>query len=94
MGIGFTGVLVTLGAARELIGQGTLFAGAHMMFGEGARGLELQVVDGGFLLALLPPGAFIGLGLLVAAKNLIDAGLQRRRTPAPALPAAAAGEPA
>jgi Na+-translocating ferredoxin:NAD+ oxidoreductase subunit E len=94
MGIGFTAVLVTLGAARELIGQGTLFAGAHMMFGEGARALELQVVDGGFLLALLPPGAFIGLGLMVAAKNLIDAGLQQRRTPASALPAAAAGEPA
>jgi Na+-translocating ferredoxin:NAD+ oxidoreductase subunit E len=91
MGIGFTGVLVTLGAARELIGQGTLFANAHMMFGEAARGLELQVVDGGFLLALLPPGAFIGLGLLVAAKNLIDAGLQRRRAPATPI---AAGEPA
>jgi Na+-translocating ferredoxin:NAD+ oxidoreductase subunit E len=94
MGVGFTGVLVTLGAARELIGQGTLFAGAHMMFGEGARALELHILDGGFLLALLPPGAFIGLGLLVAAKNLIDAGLQRRRTPAPAVSAEAAGEPA
>jgi Na+-translocating ferredoxin:NAD+ oxidoreductase subunit E len=91
MGIGFTGVLVTLGAARELIGQGTLFADAHMMFGEAARGLELQVVDGGFLLALLPPGAFIGLGLMVAAKNLVDAGLQRRRTSAATVPA---GEPA
>lgn len=94
MGTGFAAVLVTLGAARELIGQGTLLAGAHMMFGEGARVLELQVVDGGFLLALLPPGAFIGLGLMVAAKNLVDAGRQRRRTPAPAAPAAAAGEAA
>jgi len=92
MGAGFTGVLVTLGAARELVGQGTLFAGAHMMFGEGARALELQLVDGGFLLALLPPGAFLGLGLLVAAKNLVDARLERRPTPAPATPAAAAGE--
>jgi len=94
MGMGFTGVLVTLGAARELIGQGTLFAGAHMMFGDGARAVELQLLDGGFLLALLPPGAFIGLGLMVAAKNLIDAGLQRRRSAAPAVPADAAGEPA
>ena len=94
MGVGFTGVLVTLGAARELIGQGTLFAGAHMMFGEGARAIELQLLDGGFLLALLPPGAFIGLGLMVALKNLIDARLQRRRSPAPAVPADAAGEPA
>jgi Na+-translocating ferredoxin:NAD+ oxidoreductase subunit E len=91
MGIGFTGVLVTLGAARELIGQGTLFAGAHMMFGDFAYGFELQVADGGFLLALLPPGAFIGLGLMVAAKNFIDA--RRQRRPAP-LPVAPAGEPA
>jgi electron transport complex protein RnfE len=94
MGLGFTGVLVTLGAARELIGQGTLFAGAHMMFGEAARGIELQLADGGFLLALLPPGAFIGLGLLVAAKNLIDAGLQRRRAVDAAAPLAARGEAA
>ena len=94
MGIGFTGVLVTLGAARELIGQGTLFAGAHMMFGDGARAIELQLLDDGFLLALLPPGAFLGLGLMVAAKNLVDARLQRRRTPARATPAPAVGEPA
>ena len=94
MGMGFTGVLVTLGAARELIGQGTLFAGAHMMFGDGARAIEMQVVDGGFLLALLPPGAFLGLGLMVAAKNLVDARLQRRPRPAPATPVAAAGEAA
>lgn len=94
MGLGFTGVLVTLGAARELIGQGTLFAGAHMMFGPDAAALELRLLDGGFLLALLPPGAFIGLGLLVAAKNLLDAGLQRRRTPAPAIAPGAEGEPA
>lgn len=92
MGFGFTGVLVALGAARELVGQGTLFDGAHMMFGEGARAIELQFVDGGFLLALLPPGAFIGLGLMVAAKNLIDARLQRRPSTAPALPDAAAGQ--
>jgi len=87
MGMGFTGVLVALGAARELIGQGTLFAGAHMMFGEAARALEWQLLDGGFLLALLPPGAFIGLGLMVALKNLVDARLERRRS-ASALPAA------
>jgi electron transport complex protein RnfE len=94
MGLGFTWVLVALGAARELIGQGSLFAGAHMMFGDGARALELQLLDGGFLLALLPPGAFIGLGLMVAAKNLVDARAERRRSPAGALPSGAAGEPA
>jgi electron transport complex protein RnfE len=94
MGLGFTGVLVSLGAARELIGQGTLFSGAHMMFGDGARMLEWQFMDSGFLLALLPPGAFIGLGLMVAAKNLIDARLERRRTPATAVTGQAAGEAA
>ena len=90
MGLGFTGVLVALGAARELVGQGTVFAGAHMMFGTWASALELQLLDGGFLLALLPPGAFIGLGLMVAAKNLVDVRLQRRRTPG----TATAAEPA
>lgn len=94
MGLGFTAVLVVLGAARELIGQGTLFAGAHMMFGEGARAIELQLVDGGFLLALLPPGAFLGLALLVAGKNLVDAGLKRRQAARTTVPASAAGEPA
>ena len=92
MGAGFTAVLVTLGAARELLGQGTLFAGAHMMFGDGARVLEMRFADTGFLLALLPPGAFIGLGLMVAAKNLIDARLARPPTPAPAASVPAAGE--
>ena len=78
MGAGFAAVLVFLGAARELLGQGTLFAGAHMMFGADVE-LTVRVADGGFLLALLPPGAFIGLGLLVALKNLIDRRLERRR---------------
>jgi len=71
MGAGFTAVLVVLGSAREILGQGTLLSGAHMMFGGGAD-LTVHVADGGFLLALLPPGAFIGLGLLVALKNAID----------------------
>jgi electron transport complex protein RnfE len=75
MGIGFTAVLVLLGAMRELIGQGTLFSEAHLMFGEAARNFSLVVFEDyrGFLVALLPPGAFIGLGLIVAVKNMIDA---------------------
>lgn len=74
MGLGFAAVLIVLGAMRELIGQGTLFSDAHLMFGEAARGLTVIVFDDyrGFLMALLPPGAFIGLGLLVALKNAID----------------------
>ncbi|MGI9265394.1 MAG: electron transport complex subunit E [Gammaproteobacteria bacterium] len=70
MGTGFTLVLVVLGALREIIGQGTLLAGSQMLFG---TDMSIRLFDGGFLLALLPPGAFIGLGLLVALKNVIDA---------------------
>jgi electron transport complex protein RnfE len=75
MGVGFTAILVLLGAMREVIGQGTLFSEAHLMFGENARYFTVIVIDDyrGFLMALLPPGAFIGLGLIVALKNVIDA---------------------
>ncbi|UCC13449.1 MAG: electron transport complex subunit E [Gammaproteobacteria bacterium] len=77
MGAGFAAVLIVLGSFRELIGQGTLFSGAHMMFG-GNADLTIRITDAGFLLALLPPGAFIGLGLLVALKNFIDARATRK----------------
>jgi electron transport complex protein RnfE len=74
MGLGFTAVLVTLGAMREAIGFGTLLQQAHLMFGEAARGFTITLFDNyrGYLLAILPPGAFIGLGLLIAVKNIID----------------------
>ncbi len=80
MGVGFTLVLVALGAMREIIGHGTLFAQAELMFGEGAQWLTITFIDGyhGFLLAILPPGAFIGLGLLIALKNVIDRRADRR----------------
>jgi electron transport complex protein RnfE len=83
MGLGFTLVLVTLGSLREIIGHGTLFSQAHLLFGEGARAWSITFIDGysGFLLAILPPGAFLGLGLLIAAKNLIDARKEKRTTP-------------
>ena len=84
MGLGFTAVLVVLGAMREIIGQGTFMAQAHLMFGEVGELLTITLIDDyrGFLLAILPPGAFIGLGLLVALKNVIDA--RRKRRPAEA----------
>jgi electron transport complex protein RnfE len=80
MGFGFTAVLVTLGAVRELLGQGTLFANAQLMFGEAASNLTITFSDDypGFLLAILPPGAFIGLGLLIAIKNVIDRRMAQR----------------
>ena len=84
MGLGFTAVLVVLGGMRELIGQGTLLSQAYLMFGEAARGLTITVIEDyrGFLLALLPPGAFIGLGLIVALKNVIDVKLENRQVKA------------
>ncbi len=74
MGLGFMAVLIVLGAMRELLGQGTLFDQAHLMFGQGTEWLTITFWEEyrGFLLAILPPGAFIGLGLLIAAKNWID----------------------
>jgi len=83
MGIGFTLVLVALGAIREFIGMGTLFSQAHLMFGEAARGLSFSLGDGfhGMLLAILPPGAFIGLGLMLAIKNAIDNRSAKKRVP-------------
>ncbi|MBK1735033.1 electron transport complex subunit RsxE [Halorhodospira abdelmalekii] len=73
MGCGFAAVLVVLGALRELIGRGTLLAGAEQLFGPVAAGWTIELVEGDlFLLAILPPGAFIGLALLLALKNRLD----------------------
>jgi electron transport complex protein RnfE len=71
MGLGLTLVLVVLGAIRELAGQGTLFSGIDLVFGEEAKQFVLHLLPDyqGFLLAILPPGAFIALGLLIAANN-------------------------
>ena len=82
MGIGFTLVLVCIGGMRELVGEGTLFANAHLMFGETARSMELSLGNRyqGFLLAVLPPGAFISLGLLIALKNIIDDRIKRKQS--------------
>jgi electron transport complex protein RnfE len=75
MGAGFTLVLVLLGGSREILGQGTLFDGAENLFGAWATVLRIELfqTDSHFLLAILPPGAFMVLGFLIAAKNAIDA---------------------
>lgn len=74
MGVGFMVALVLLGGMREILGQGTLFAQAHLMFGEAAHVMTMTVFEDykGFLIAILPPGAFFGLGFLIALKNWID----------------------
>ncbi len=74
VGLGFTLVLVLLGGLREALGSGTLFRDAHLLFGESARTWTIILIDDyrGMLLAILPPGAFIGLGLLLALKNTLS----------------------
>ena len=84
MGTGFLVVLIALGAMRELVGQGTLFTDMDLLLGPmaadwGIRPLE-QYPD--VLFMVLPPGAFVGLGLLIALKNGIDNHLKARRTAA------------
>lgn len=82
MGLGFMLVLLVLGAMRELLGQGTLFDGADLLLGDWAKMLRIEVfaVDSHFLLAMLPPGAFLGMGLLIALKNVIDNKLKQKQT--------------
>jgi electron transport complex protein RnfE len=75
MGLGLTAVLAVLGAIREIVGHGTLLGGIETVFGEGAKSWVITVVPNyhGFLLAILPPGAFITLGCLIAGKNWLNA---------------------
>lgn len=81
MGLGFTLVLTVLGATREILGQGTLFDGADQLLGPWAKSLNMHLwqVDTPFLLAMLPPGAFIVMGLLIALKNVIDKKVKERQ---------------
>ncbi|RSD32935.1 electron transport complex subunit E [Vibrio pectenicida] len=85
MGLGMTSILVILGVMREVIGNGTLFDGADLLLGSWATVLRIEIFhfDSSFLLALLPPGAFIGVGLLIALKNVIDAQQKARQPKAP-----------
>ncbi|WP_133010441.1 electron transport complex subunit E [Marinomonas flavescens] len=74
MGLGFTFILVVLGSMRELIGQGTLFSDMQLLFGPIALNWKIVVFSDypNVLFAMLPPGAFIGLGILIAFKNYMD----------------------
>jgi electron transport complex protein RnfE len=92
-GLGFCLTLVLLGALREVAGRGTLLAGAQVMFGELGANLQITLVPEhpGFLLAILPPGAFFGLGLLVAGRNWLT---NRRSGKSFAAATAASREPA
>ncbi|MDK2776179.1 MAG: electron transport complex subunit E [Pseudomonadota bacterium] len=74
MGLGFTWVLVAVGGMREILGSGTLFANASLLLGSHFAWLETTIIPHykGILLAILPPGAFMALGFLIAIKRLID----------------------
>ena len=79
MGLGFLAVLLVLGALREMIGEGTLMADMDLLLGPVAREWTITLVAGWrpFLFVVLPPGAFVCMGLLIAAKNAADS--RRRR---------------
>ncbi len=81
VGLGFLAVLIVLGGLRELIGQGTLFADMHLLLGPMARDWTLEPFANypDVLFMVLPPGAFVGLGLLIALKNGIDRNLEARK---------------
>ncbi|HVL01829.1 MAG TPA: electron transport complex subunit E, partial [Dongiaceae bacterium] len=83
MGIGFMAVLVLLGTIRELLGTGGLFANMQLIFGDVALQWHAHLIPAykGFLLATLPPGAFLLVGLLLAGKNLLDARIAARAEP-------------
>ena len=83
MGAGFTAVLMLLGAMREALGSGTLLSGADRLFGSIATNWTITLfgTDQPFLLAILPPGAFIGMGLLIALKNVVDARMAAKKVP-------------
>ena len=80
MGLGLTAVLTILGGVREILGHGTLLSGIDMVFGETAKAWVITVVPHyhGFLLAILPPGAFITLGMLIAGKNWLNLRAERK----------------
>jgi len=88
MGLGFGCVLVVLGGLRELTGTGALFANMDLLFGPAAANWEIVLFGNyqPFLLAILPPGAFIFTGLLIAVKNLIDDRIKKREAALKARP--------
>ncbi len=81
MGLGFTLALTLLGAVREILGSGTLFANASLLLGDSFSFMELVLIPQykGFLLLILPPGGFLMLGFLMVIKRLVDNKVQERR---------------
>ena len=74
MGLGFTLALTLIGAVREILGSGTLFANASLLLGPPFKAMELRILPAnmGVLMMILPPGGFLVTGLLVVVKRLFD----------------------
>lgn len=74
MGAGFTAALTVIGAMREIVGSGTLFADASLLLGPAFKFMEMRILpaDTGILMAVLPPGGFLALGLLLGIKRRLD----------------------
>lgn len=81
IGLGFTWVLILIGGIRELLGSGTLFAQASLLLGDSFHWLEITLIHDyqGIVLAVLPPGAFIVLGFVLAGKRVLDRRQAERR---------------
>ncbi len=80
MALGFTIVLIILGAMREILGQGVILSDMQLLFGPAAASWKIELVKDypDFLFAILPPGAFMAMGLLIALKNIIDDKLKEK----------------
>ena len=74
MGLGFSFALLLLGGLREILSSGSLLSQAELLFGDVASQWEVILLNeySGVLLAALPAGSFIGLGLLIALKNSLE----------------------
>jgi electron transport complex protein RnfE len=81
MALGFGLVLLALGAIREILGYGTIFADMDLLFGPIAANWEIDLlhIESGLLIAVLPPGAFLVAGFLIALKNIIDGRIEKKR---------------
>jgi electron transport complex protein RnfE len=81
MGLGLALLLGVLGGMREIVGKGTLFSGIDLALGEVAKNWVIHIIPNyhGFLVAILPPGGFIGLGLIIAATNWINLRNERKQ---------------
>ena len=80
-GLGFLLAFIALGAFREIVGHGTLLSGIELLAGERSRSLTIELPVGGMLVAILPPGAFFGMGLLLALRNRLSRAAPRDATP-------------